>query len=269
MSVVVVTGASRGIGVAVAKSLAAPGSTLFLTARDRASLDLTAAAVKTSGARVVVMPLDMSVAEDREALVAAAEAEGPIDIFVNNAGVECPLPVTEQTPVDIERQLQLNLHAPIFLSRRVLPKMIAQKRGTIVMMSSMSGKSPTPYNAIYSATKYGLNGFAASLQFELQGTGVHVGVVCPGFVAESGMWANGGVKAPALMGAVSLDSVVAGVRKVLEGKTEVLVTPSPMRPMLALVQLLPKLSGPVTRLVGVVDVLKRRAAAERSKRQLS
>lgn len=264
--IVVVTGASRGIGVAIARSLAEPGTTVYLSARDARGLERTAEIVRAAGAVPVVMALDMAVAADREALLAAAEEAGPIDVFVNNAGVECPLPVVEQAPQDIERQLQLNLHAPILLTQRMLPRMIASGRGTIVMMSSISGKSPSPYNSVYAATKYGLNGFVASLQFELAGTGVHIGVVCPGFVAESGMWAAGGVKAPAMMQAVPLAKVVAGVRKVLAGSRDVIVTPSPMRPMLALAQLAPGVVGPVTRAFGVVEVMKQRAAVEREHR---
>jgi short-subunit dehydrogenase len=264
--IIVVTGASRGLGVAIARSLAEPDAILFLSARDAQGLENTAEIVRSAGATAITLALDMTVDADRDTLIAAAETAGPIDIFINNAGVECPLPVTEQTTQDIERQLQLNLHTPIFLTRRVLPRMIANRRGTIVMMSSMAGKSPTPYNAVYSATKFGLNGFVASLQFELAGTGVHIGTVCPGFVAESGMWAAGGVKAPSMMQAVPVMKVVAGVRKVLAGSSEALVTPSPIRPMLALAQIAPGVVGPVTRAFGVVDVMKQRATVERTHR---
>ena len=89
----------------------------------------------------------------------------------------------------------------------------------------MSGKSPTPYNAIYSATKYALNGFVASLALELEGSGVHVGTVCPSFVADAGMWADSGVQAPTLMKEVPLNQVLKAVKAVLSGSTtEVLVT---------------------------------------------
>jgi short-subunit dehydrogenase len=267
-SITVITGASRGLGAAIATSLAAPGSALLLTARNAETLEQTAEAVRSGGATAITLPLDMSLAADRERLVAAAEALGEIDIFINNAGVECPLPVTEQPATAIEDQLQVNLHAPIYLSRRVLPGMIARRRGTIVMISSISGKTATPYNAIYAATKYGLNGFACSLEFELAGTGVHVGVVCPGFVSESGMWRNGGVKAPAMMREVSPGKVVKGVRKILAGKREALVTPMPMRPLLALAQLAPRVVAPLTRLFGIVDVLEQRMRAEREKRRI-
>jgi short-subunit dehydrogenase len=264
--VTVITGASRGLGVAIARSLAKPDTTLVLAARDEAGLNETANVVRSVGVRVKIVPVDLSKSSDQEALIAAAENEGPIDIFINNVAVEYPLPVTEQSAADVQRQIELNLLTPILLTRRVLPGMIARKRGTVCMMSSMAGKSPTPYDAIYAATKHGLNGFVESVRFELSGTGVHIGVVCPSFVAESGMWMNGGIKAPMMMREVSVEKVVKGVRLVLAGKSEVLVTPGPVRPLLALAQLFPGANPTVLRALGVVDVMRRRALAEGKKR---
>ena len=137
------------------------------------------------------------------------------------------------------------------------------------MISSMSGKSPTPYNSVYSATKFGLNGFAGSLQFELAGTGVNVGVVCPGFVSGKGMWADTNVKAPMLMREVSIEKVVAAVRKVISGKPEVLVTPGPVRPLLALSQIRPTWIPVILRWMGITTVLEERARVIRRKRSLS
>jgi short-subunit dehydrogenase len=134
------------------------------------------------------------------------------------------------------------------------------------MLSSMSGKAPTPYNAVYAAAKHGINGFAGSMSFELEGTGVHIGVVCPGFVAGAGMWADAGVKAPALMREVPVQKVVDGVRRVIAGEKEVLVTPGPVRPLLALSDLAPSWIAPMLRALGVVDVLRRRADVVRSRR---
>ena len=131
----------------------------------------------------------------------------------------------------------------------------------MVYISSMSGKSPTPYNAIYSATKYALNGFVASLALELEGSGVHVGTVCPSFVADAGMWADSGVQAPALMKEVPLNQVLKAVKTVLSGSTtEVLVTPSPIRPLLALYALFPRLGPWLLKKLGVWAALERRQA---------
>jgi short-subunit dehydrogenase len=144
--------------------------------------------------------------------------------------------------------------------------MLARKRGAVVVVSSMSGKSPTPYNSIYAATKHGINGFVGSLRLELEGSGVHVGVVCPSFVAESGMWADTGVKAPALLREVPLEKVVDGVMKALAGQGEVLVTPGPIRPLLALADLWPSAGTRLVRGLGVLEVLKQRAEVVQAKR---
>ena len=258
--VVVVTGASRGIGVVIAEDLASDGGTLVLSARDAAGLEATAARVRAKGARAVVVPGDVTRAEDRARLVAAAEAEGPVEVLVNNAGVEIPIAILDQTEADIDQQVRVNLLGPIHLTRAMAPAMVARGRGVVVMVSSMSGKSPTPYNGIYTATKFGINGFAASLRLELEGTGVHVGVVCPSFVSDAGMWSDAGVPAPRAMREVSPAAVAKGVRKVIGGKAEVLVTPAPVRPMLALGQFFPTIDGPALRLLGVMEALKARSA---------
>lgn len=259
--VTLLTGASRGLGVPIALELARDGGHLVLVARDREGLDATAARVAAAGATPHVVVADVTRPEDRARAVAAAEALGPVEVLVNNAGLEVPLAVVDQTPEDIERTLAVNLHAPLHLTRAVLPGMIARGRGVVVMVSSMSGKSPTPWNAVYTASKHGLNGFTASLRLELEGTGVRAGVVCPSFVAEAGMWASTGVKAPPLLKEVSPAAVAAGVRAVLDGRGEVLVTPSPVRPMLALAQLVPSLDGRLLKLLGVWEVLRARARA--------
>jgi short-subunit dehydrogenase len=165
----------------------------------------------------------------------------------------------------LPQQVVINLLAPIQLTRAVLPSMLARNSGVIVMISSMSGKGPTPYNAVYAATKYGLNGFTSSLRIELKDSGVHVGVVCPGFVA-GGMWASTGLKAPSSMKEVSTADVCAGVRQVISGANEVLVTSGPMRPALAFAQLFPSLEARAMGWMGITKTLQERADVTKSKR---
>jgi short-subunit dehydrogenase len=253
---ILLTGASRGIGTHVALELAKRGAELLLTARDAAALAETARACEAAGASVQVIAADLSRAEDRARLI---ESAGEIHALINNAGVEYTKALLDQTDVEVTAQLDLNLAVPIDLARRALPGMLARKTGTIVNISSMSGKGATPYNSVYAATKYGLVGWTSSLRIELLGTGVHVGVVCPGFVAE-GMWGRTGLEAPAIMRAVKPAKVVAGVMKVLGGASEVLVTPGPIRPLLALRELFPSLEAPLMRATGIVRTLEQRAA---------
>lgn len=258
---VLLTGASRGIGVAIAETLGRRDAHVVLAARNDAGLQQTAAQVRAAGGTATVIVCDVSSADERIALVKAASAEGPLTALINNAGVEVPRAVIDQTDDDVARQLTINLAAPIHLTRLVLPGMLEHERGSIVMVSSMSGKSPTPYNAIYTATKHGLNGFTASLRIELEDTGVHAGVVCPSFVADAGMWSDTGVKAPAMLREVPLQRVADATMAVLDGAAERIVTPTPVRPLLAMNQLFPSLDRRVLGWMGVLKVLKSRAGS--------
>lgn len=251
-----VTGASRGLGRVIAEGLAREGMALILVARDASQLEETRAACEAAGAQARALPCDLGQEASRRALV---EAAGPIDVLVNNAGVEVPVALLDQRDEDVDRQVTTNLLAPIDLTRRFLPGLKGRPRAAIVNVSSMSGKSPTPFNAIYAATKFGLNGFTASLRIELEGTSVTTGVVCPSFVGGTGMWADTGLKAPLLMKEVPPQRLVSAVLRVMNGAHEVLVTPSPVRPLLALGTLFPGLDGPVLKWMGVRSTLEARA----------
>jgi len=268
-AVIILTGASRGIGVHIAEDLARAGAHLVLAARSRDKLEAVAEKVRAAGGQATVVPTDVSRAADRAALLAAAEAVGPVAALINNAGIELPIAVVDLEAEEVERILAVNLLGAIELTRITVKAMIPRGRGSVVMVSSMSGKSPTPYNAIYTASKFGLNGFTASLRLELEGTGVSCGTVCPGFVADAGMWSDSETAAPALLPPVPLERVVRGVRRVLNGAGEVLVMPIPVRPLLALGQLFPSIDGLVLRWLGVLGIFRERAAelaAERAQR---
>lgn len=258
----ILTGASRGIGVYVAKRLAREGVNVALAARDAAKLEDTRAACEALGVRAISVSTDVGSMDDLRRLVETAERElGPIDILVNNAGIEVTKSVIDHEFADVDAILQTNLSAPIWLSKLVLPAMVTRGTGAIVNVSSMSGKSITPYNAVYSASKHGLNAFTASLKVELDGTGVHAGVVCPGFVADAGMWADTGEKAPRMTSEVPPERVANAVIAVIHGAREELVMPMPMRPLLALQELFPAMSGAMLKRMGVLAAFKERAAS--------
>ena len=265
--VIVVTGASRGIGRVIAVDLARDGGRMVLAARDTAGLEATAALIEAAGTTATIVACDVSIAADRARLAATAYAQGEVDILVNNAGIEICLPVIDQTDEEVERQVEVNLLGPIQLTRAFVPHMIANGRGAVVMISSVSGKAPTPYNAIYAATKYGINGFTASLRIELEGTGVTAGVVCPGFVKGTGMWSDLQLKTPALIPEVDPALVARAVRRVAGGAAEVIVTRAPMRPLFALAQLFPSWPGASMRRMGILEVLQARAAVVARRRK--
>lgn len=180
MAVVVITGASSGIGAATARLLAAEGHTLVLAARRQDRLEALAAEL---GSRDRVLPVvtDVTRREDVEALASrAGEAFGRIDVWINNAGVGIPYPWWEQPPEAIVRVVETNLTGAIFGARAAIPWMIRQDGGHIINVGSMAGH--VPFFSVYSATKAGLRGFTEGLRRELRPYGIHVSLVSPGFI---------------------------------------------------------------------------------------
>ncbi|MBL8603031.1 MAG: SDR family NAD(P)-dependent oxidoreductase [Myxococcales bacterium] len=173
---VVVTGASRGIGAAMARRWLSLGARVTLVARQVAALEEIA-----SGGKGFVIGADLSAPDSGTDWVDAAEAAmGPIDVLVNNAGVQLVGPTVEADVTEGERLLRVDLLAPMRLTRRVLPSMLARGRGTIVDVASMAALAPTPGMFYYNAAKAGLAAASEALRGELRGTGVHVVTVYPG-----------------------------------------------------------------------------------------
>ena len=223
----IVTGASRGLGVYIAEALTRKGVSLALAARSEQELKETQARVERLGGRAISVATDVGKLRDLEELVERTQTElGPIDLVVNNAGVERYAFYEEMDPEVIEKTLRINLWAPEVLTRLVLPGMVERRRGHIVNIASVAGKTAVPYNAIYSSSKHGLVGFSWSLREEMKPYGVGVSVVCPGFVSESGMfhhWSQG-KKPPSVSRAVTPEKVGDAVVKAVESnKAELIV----------------------------------------------
>jgi short-subunit dehydrogenase len=258
----IVTGASRGIGANVAEALARAGAHLTLAARSQDDLEAVAAACRVHGTQVETVACDLTTAAGRALLVKTAQASpaGPPSILVNNAGTELLGPYHRATPSAIEGLINLNLVAPMLLTREVLPSMVAQRRGHVVNLSSMAGKAGTPFAATYSATKSGLVGATAALRAEFRGTGVSFSVICPVFVTGAGMFKRLGedrVTVPRVIGTVPVERVVAAVlRSITHDKPEILLGSPAMRPLLALAQLAPRAHAAIVARVGVRDRFK-------------
>jgi short-subunit dehydrogenase len=226
-SIGILTGASRGLGVYIAEALTRKGVALALAARSEQELKETQTRVERLGGRAIIVPTDVGKMKDLETLVSTTTAElGPVDLLVNNAGIE-RYSNYEELDVDvIERTLRINLWAPEVLSRLVLPDMVQRRRGHIVNVASVGGKTAVPYNAVYSSSKHGLVGFSWSLREEMRSHGVGVSVVCPGFVSDSGMfhhWSQG-EKPPSVSRMVTPEKVADSVVKAIEGdKAEIIV----------------------------------------------
>ena len=175
---VAITGASAGIGEALARAWAARGAAVTLVARRKERLDQIAAEV---GGKTFVQAADLSLVDHATDWIAPAEAAlGPIDVLVNNAGVQT---IEETALASVEKgeeMLRLNVFTPMRLTRAVLPAMLARRSGTIVDIASMAALAPMPGMFYYNAAKGGLGNASEGLHGELLGTGVHVLTVYPG-----------------------------------------------------------------------------------------
>jgi 3-oxoacyl-[acyl-carrier protein] reductase len=177
--VALVTGAGRGIGKAIAVSLAKSGCRLILAARTRAQLDDVA---KTIGDAVVI-PTDLTRDDEIERLAEqSSETWGNVDILINNAGWGKRAPVIRANVEDWDQTLRLNLRAPMILAQKLLPAMVAKGEGAVINIGSVSGKTGEANGAAYSASKFGLIGFTQSLYEEVRDHGIKVAVILPGFV---------------------------------------------------------------------------------------
>lgn len=256
-----ITGASRGIGAELAKAFANEGMRLLLTARSETGLDAVAAPLRAGGATVDTFAGDITDAGVRAALVQRAEALGGLTLLVNNAGIEQVAKYETVSDTDLERMLQVNLFAPMALTRLALVGMQRRHSGHILNIASMAGLAGVAHGETYTTTKHGLIGFTRSLRASAQRerTGVSASVVCPGFVAETGMYSDWkqrhGARASSLFRAVSSrDVVAAALRAVKQDLPDVLVAPGPMRLALAVATLAPRLGETVGHAMGTHDV---------------
>jgi short-subunit dehydrogenase len=264
-----VTGASGGLGAHLARRLAREGMDVALVARREPELSALAAELEKLGVRAAALPTDLSDLDQIDPLVERAEAAlGPLDLLVNNAGAEAVGAFTACTREELTGMVDLNLTAPMLLTHRVLGGMLARRRGHVVFISSLGGKSGPPYDEPYAATKAGLIGLNQSLRAEYRREPVGFSVICPGFIADDGMYqrmAAEGLKANRMMGETTTQKVAdVVVRAIRRDLPEVIESGSPIRPALALAQLAPGLAERVAPLFGV-DALFRRAAVARGR----
>ncbi len=182
---VIVTGATEGIGRALAEEFARSGHTLVLVARDEASLARTAAELSREyGVAVRVTAQDLSTVEGCTGVEQALRRFGVYaDILVNNAGIMSSGFFQDEDPATVRRMVDLNVRAVVDLTLRFLPGMVARRRGGVLNIASMMGLMPVPYEATYAASKAFVLSFSKALAYETMGTGVKVSVVAPGVVA--------------------------------------------------------------------------------------
>ena len=183
--VAVVTGASRGMGAAIARRLATMGAAVIVTARHAEALSATAQSIRENGGHCEAVPCDVTNLAQVEAVGRAVEKKfGRLDILVNNAGVgSMGRKLWEFPPDEWERVMNTNLRGPFYFIRVFAPMMVRANSGHIINISSLAGKNPLPNGAAYSASKWGLNGLSYSVAEELRAHNIRVSVISPGSTA--------------------------------------------------------------------------------------
>ena len=180
---VIITGGSEGVGAAAARLFAEAGANLMLVARNRKNLEAIAAELRDKS-RVEIFPMDVADADSCVDLFKKTQFEfGRIDVLVNNAGFHARGDVESISAEDLGRTIDVNLRAPIMLTRLALPYIRESGGGAIINVASLAGRTPVPGSAAYSASKFGLRAFTFSLAEEIPDSGIKLAVVSPGPIA--------------------------------------------------------------------------------------
>lgn len=255
---VLLTGATGGIGHAIARGLHSRGARLVLTGRRSEVLEPLAAELSATA-----VTADLARREDVERLFSE---HGGAEIVVSNAALPASGEILSFGIEEIDRSLEVNLRAPMVLARLFAERMCADGTGHLVFISSLAGKSGQAGSAVYSATKFGLRGFVQGLAADLAPSGVGVSCVFPGFVRDAGMFAESGAKLPRGVGTSTPEQVAAAVVSAIErDRLEVDVAPMGMRLATAFASVAPATAARVAGRTGA-RVSAEIAAGQRSKR---
>jgi short-subunit dehydrogenase len=218
-----VTGASRGMGVIMARALARRGVRLIIAARNAAQLEQVARQLEAEcQVSVTAIAADLGNSADLARLADEVGKRGGVDILLNNAGVEDACSYEQRDPAGIEQMIAVNLTGPMLLSRLLLPGMLGRGRGHIVNVASVAGMLASPYQEPYCATKAGLIGFTRALRMTAQDQKwpVSASLLSPGFMAGAGMYEDmhreHSVKAHALLGTVSAEQMGPALLRAIE-----------------------------------------------------
>jgi short-subunit dehydrogenase len=259
-----VTGATGGIGRHIARRLAGEGMNAIVSGRREDVLAEVVAELGELGVRAEAVPADLGDLGQVDPLIERAEAAlGPIDLLVNNAGIETTAAFTAYSREELTTMVAVNLTAPMLLTHRVVPGMLERGRGHVVFISSLAGKVGPAYSEPYAATKAGLIGLNQSLRAEYRHAPVGFSVVCPGFTAGDGMYqrmTEEGVSSNRILGETTVEKVAdAVVEAIRHDRGEIIESGSPIRPLLALSQVAPGIVERLTERTGATELFRRTA----------
>ena len=242
---VLLTGATGGIGAAIARALHSRGASLVLTGRREEVLESLRAEL---GERAEVVVCDLA---DREDMARLCERAASVDVVVANAALPASGRIEDFSPEEIDRALDVNLRSPLQIARAAAPAMAERASGHLLFVSSLAGKVASPGSGLYSATKFGVRAFAAGLRQDLHATGVGVTTVFPGFVRGAGMFAEADVTLPKGVGTVTPEEVAdAVVQGIEQDKGEIDVAPLGLRAGALVAAVSPGLSARFQRRTG-------------------
>ncbi|MEU6405753.1 SDR family NAD(P)-dependent oxidoreductase [Streptomyces sp. NPDC046985] len=256
---VLLTGATGGIGRALAARLAEAGADLIVTGRDGEALRALA---DRFGARWTAA--DLADPCDVERLAKECAGAG---VLVANAALPASGDLLEYTPEQVDRALAVNLRSAVVLARLLAPAMAEAGRGHLAFVGSMSGKAATPSASLYTASKFALRGFAHALRLDLRPAGVGVSLIQPGFVAQAGMFARTGAPLPRGARAVTPDQVASAVlQAIAHDRGEINVAPLKLRLRCALSVQFPSVAAWLQRQGASDDSGRRVVDAQRASR---
>jgi short-subunit dehydrogenase len=256
---VLLTGATGGIGHAIARAMHREGASLLLTGRRTDVLEPLAA---ETGGRAIACDLSDAAEVDRLGAECAAA-----DVLVANAALPASGLLSSFSTRELDAALDVNLRAPIVLTRLLLDGWTARGAGHAVYISSIAGKVGTSGGSLYSATKFGLRGFAQAMRDEMHDSSVGISVINPGFIRDAGMFVDSGAALPKGVGSNTPEDVAAAVvRAITRDKGDVDVAPAFIRLSAKANALAPELVASLARLLGASQVSREMAAGQRDKR---
>lgn len=253
------TGATGGIGRALAVEFAARGGELILTGR---RTDVLAPLADRVGGRAIAADLT-----NRTAIEELMQAAGEIDVLVANAALPATGLLADYSLEQIDRVLDVNLRAVIVMAKLAAEGMVSRRRGHLVFMSSLSGKTASAQASLYNATKFGMRGFALALRDDLRPHNVGVSTVFPGYISDAGMFADSGATVPrGISTRTPRDVAHAVLRAIDNNRAEVDVAPLSLRLIALLGGTVPELTAALQRRLGADEITAQLAEGQRYKR---
>jgi short-subunit dehydrogenase len=254
-AVVLITGASSGIGAATARRCAAAGATVILVARSSDGIGQIQQQIAARGGRAIALPADVSTDESVHQLASEVSAQaGQVDVLINCAGFGVFDSFAHASFADLDAMMQTNLYGTVRCIKAFLPQMRARQRGQIINLASVAGLLATPNLSFYSATKFALVGMSRALQLELSGSGVHCALVCP-HIVRTPFFARADIakvnKIAYFAPWLDADDVACAIVRTIKWNSNgEIVVPAVARPLLFLANLLPGVARIMMRLLG-------------------